>query len=627
MTRIRALAGCGLLVLLLAPVSGQQPAEFSFALTGDSIITRKLSVYTEPAFTRVIELIRGADAAFTNLEMLFHDYEPYAMNESGGTYMRAEPALVKELVWAGFDMVSRANNHTGDYGVLGMNLTTKYVAEAGLVQAGVGQSLAEAREAKFLETPKGRVALISVASTFPDHSRAGPHARRHAGAARPEPAALHDHHHGHARAAWRRCAQMAARSTAARRRRAGRDRRHVQLLRPPLHRRRHARHPHRAATRRISTRSPPSSGAPPAWPTTRSSRSTRTRAAAIACVPADFLVTFARAMVDAGADLFVGHGPHVLRGIEIYKGKPILYSLGDFIFQNETLLRLPSENYEPYDLGAARARQRLQRRALQLRQERLSRRSPDLGSGRRRAEVPRRAARPSSRCIRSRSDSARRAACAAGRCSRKASSDRRFSATSSKLSGGDGNEDPDPQRHRLRRAVAASKSTVRGATKRRHENTKNIENNSCFVISWLRGFFWAYFAATFAALQRDDAVCRLIAERLRRSVRPAHVHVGERRRGAETDDAHADRCWPDNCTRRARCASAGARPTVAVTSAPRLSRPFGSSTRSVSQCPRVGRDVVQQERRVIAIHDDDVHAAVVVDVAKRRRAARGDEGR
>jgi len=69
-------------------------------------------------------------------------------------------------------------------------------------------------------------------------------------------------------------------------------------------------------------------------------------------VPAQFLVTFARAMVDAGADVFVGHGPHVLRGVEIYKGKPIMYSLGDFIFQNETLLRLPSENYEPYDLGA-----------------------------------------------------------------------------------------------------------------------------------------------------------------------------------------------------------------------------------------------------------------------------------
>jgi hypothetical protein len=37
----------------------------------------------------------------------------------------------------------------------------------------------------------------------------------------------------------------------------------------------------------------------------------------------------------------------VLRGVEIYKGKPILYGLGNFIFENETLLRQPPENYEP----------------------------------------------------------------------------------------------------------------------------------------------------------------------------------------------------------------------------------------------------------------------------------------
>jgi poly-gamma-glutamate synthesis protein (capsule biosynthesis protein) len=67
--------------------------------------------------------------------------------------------------------------------------------------------------------------------------------------------------------------------------------------------------------------------------------------------PADFLPVFARAMIDAGADVFVGHGPHALRGIEIYAGRPIFYSLGDFVFQNETLLRLPSDNYESYDLG------------------------------------------------------------------------------------------------------------------------------------------------------------------------------------------------------------------------------------------------------------------------------------
>jgi hypothetical protein len=35
-------------------------------------------------------------------------------------------------------------------------------------------------------------------------------------------------------------------------------------------------------------------------------------------------------VIDAGADAVVGHGPHVLRGVEFYKGRPIFYSLGNF---------------------------------------------------------------------------------------------------------------------------------------------------------------------------------------------------------------------------------------------------------------------------------------------------------
>jgi hypothetical protein len=42
-------------------------------------------------------------------------------------------------------------------------------------------------------------------------------------------------------------------------------------------------------------------------------------------------VAFSRAMIDAGADLVVGHGPHVLRSAECYQGKPIVYSLGNFV--------------------------------------------------------------------------------------------------------------------------------------------------------------------------------------------------------------------------------------------------------------------------------------------------------
>jgi len=352
MSKLRAVVCASALVFLLAPTAAQQPPDFLFALTGDSIITRKLSVYSEPAFMRIIELLRGADVAFTNLEMLFHDYEPYAANESGGTYMRADPALVKDLVWAGFDMVARANNHSGDYGVLGMNLTTKYVAEAGLVQAGVGQSLAEAREAKFLETPKARVALISVASTFTDHSRAGD--TRGDMPARPGLNPL-------------RFTTITTvtpeRMTVLRQMAAEISGRPAETAQPPaigdtftfFGRRFTAgaspgvrTEPNAQDLAEITAVVKSASGlADYTVVTIHSHENGRDRQ-----LPADFLVTFAHAAIDAGADVFVGHGPHVLRGIEIYKGKPILYSLGDFIFENETLLRLPSDNYETYNLGA-----------------------------------------------------------------------------------------------------------------------------------------------------------------------------------------------------------------------------------------------------------------------------------
>jgi hypothetical protein len=65
----------------------------------------------------------------------------------------------------------------------------------------------------------------------------------------------------------------------------------------------------------------------------------------------DFLVTFAHAAVDAGADVFAAHGPHVLRGIEIYKGKPIFYSLANFAFENETMRFQPEESYAEVGLG------------------------------------------------------------------------------------------------------------------------------------------------------------------------------------------------------------------------------------------------------------------------------------
>lgn len=58
------------------------------------------------------------------------------------------------------------------------------------------------------------------------------------------------------------------------------------------------------------------------------------------------------ATIDAGADIFVGHGSHFPLGIEIYKGKPVFYSLGNFIFQNETVGFFPADAYERFDLDS-----------------------------------------------------------------------------------------------------------------------------------------------------------------------------------------------------------------------------------------------------------------------------------
>jgi poly-gamma-glutamate synthesis protein (capsule biosynthesis protein) len=64
-----------------------------------------------------------------------------------------------------------------------------------------------------------------------------------------------------------------------------------------------------------------------------------------------FVEEFARACIDAGADAFVGHGAHVLQGIEVYEGAPIFYDLGNCFIMNQLVERLPAELYERYGLG------------------------------------------------------------------------------------------------------------------------------------------------------------------------------------------------------------------------------------------------------------------------------------
>lgn len=52
----------------------------------------------------------------------------------------------------------------------------------------------------------------------------------------------------------------------------------------------------------------------------------------LSTTPRKVEIDLAKKLIDAGADIIMGHHPHVLQGVEIYKGKPIFYSLGNFVF-------------------------------------------------------------------------------------------------------------------------------------------------------------------------------------------------------------------------------------------------------------------------------------------------------
>src|SRR5690606_15324281 len=143
------------------------------AATGDSLITQRLSCFTEPEFLRLRGILQSADVRFTNMELLFHNFEGYPQALSGGTWVCAHPSIFRELQWMSFNLFAWANNHTLDWGEGGLFATWRTLEEAGAVHAGVGRNLAEARRPAYLDVAAGRVALVAMCSSFREFNRAG----------------------------------------------------------------------------------------------------------------------------------------------------------------------------------------------------------------------------------------------------------------------------------------------------------------------------------------------------------------------------------------------------------------------------------------------------------------------
>lgn len=339
-----------------------QTESFTFAATGDAMITREILPYEDntDAFDDLLMLLRGADATMTNLEVLLHDYEGYPSASSGGTYMRSPPRVADELAGMGINLFSAATNHTIDYSHKGIERTIESLRERNLTFAGLGENLYEARNPAYLETAAGRVAIVSACSTITPGSEAGAQSPALQGRPGLNPLRVEQvyrlphsqldslrkisHELGieDVKQAWYDRGMRVGHDwddesyfhfmdmkfetgdKAAIEYAVDEDDRE-EIIKSIEEARRNADwvvatlHAHHGPGGRTRTKETP-----------------------------EFVRKFGRTCVDAGADAFVVTGPHVLRGIEIYDGNPLFYSLGHLIVQNETVERLPPESFQRY---------------------------------------------------------------------------------------------------------------------------------------------------------------------------------------------------------------------------------------------------------------------------------------
>ena len=339
--------------LKIAPVpSTPMPDGFTFAAVGDLILLRPMLKTIEARSPAMVRLLRDADVTFGNFETMEFDLASFKGSpqaESGGTWMLANPGVAKDIAAMGFDVVSLANNHANDWGPEGLYETMARLDAAGLVHAGSARNLQAARSPRYHDGARGRVGLVAASSTFPASSKAGDPLGEVPGRAgvnplRAERTVLVS------QPQWDMLAEMA---------------KAVPYAEPPkivpggpvklfgtsyrvaatpgdklglsfkLN-------PRDVDGNLLSVRQAKQNGNFAVFSLHNHEPGNA------ADTPTEFAQEIARKAIDEGADAFVGHGPHILRGIEIYKGKPIFYSLGNFAMMNNSLDAQPRDQFEQY---------------------------------------------------------------------------------------------------------------------------------------------------------------------------------------------------------------------------------------------------------------------------------------
>src|SRR5579872_2443450 len=315
---------------------------FTFAAVGDIIIRRPVGQLGDAGFAALTKVMRAADQTYANMEgPIIDESDPsYQGPRAGGP-----KTIIDDLKAIGIRVMTTANNHTMDGGSAGMFMTNRLLDDAGITHAGSGKDLTEARAARVGITPKGTIGVVGMYSIDPS-SNPG----------------------------W-------TRYTDARDKWPGLNPLHVTPYNvvtaeqiASLRKIRDASYAHRSEVT-VPVAPVPANEKPDELVLfgtrykvgekvgsltytidqrdldgiMRSIRVGKQNSdfmvAAIHChqnsfsyqayshdnSTPDFLIELAHKAIDNGADVFVGHGVHTLRGVEIYKGKPIFYGVASFI--------------------------------------------------------------------------------------------------------------------------------------------------------------------------------------------------------------------------------------------------------------------------------------------------------
>jgi poly-gamma-glutamate capsule biosynthesis protein CapA/YwtB (metallophosphatase superfamily) len=331
----------------------------SCALGGDWIATRG-AVFGDGAPAQAVRaLLRSADFTFVNLEVAASGWHGHPVRDPWGSTLAAGTHVLDGLHEAGVAMVSCANNHALDMGCDGLMAQLGGLAERGIAAAGAGGDLTSARMPAYVDRPQGSAALLACTASFAQGAEAAPAGLQLPG--RPGISPLRHQQILDVTPSQLDTLRAIDEQTGLAAGRAGL----VAMIGSDPWAATASPFPFLGGFFRAADAPGLSTFADPddLAAITLWVREARQRADLVvvsvhshvaggsAAEPAQFVRDFARAAVDAGADIVAGHGPHLLSGIEVYRGRPIFYSLGNLVSQIELTQRLPAEDYAKVPSG------------------------------------------------------------------------------------------------------------------------------------------------------------------------------------------------------------------------------------------------------------------------------------